>query len=296
MKALIHQPKILLIAALLAACATAPRSTTLLEQTRSDYLAAQQNPAVATYAASEWTQASEALALANAAANRAEDKAEIDKLAYLAKQKIAFSQEVAKRKAAEAEVIASAKQRDQMRLDQRTQEADQAGQRADAAQAAKAHAEGQVVAAQDASSAAQMRSQHLQMQLDALAAQKTARGLVITFGDVMFGTDLSNLSSAGRQTAQKLVEVLQQNPERTVLIEGFTDSTGTAAYNQALSERRAGAVQSVLQEMGVASQRIRSRGYGEAHPVAANTSEANRQMNRRVEIILSDASGTISQR
>jgi outer membrane protein OmpA-like peptidoglycan-associated protein len=80
------------------------------------------------------------------------------------------------------------------------------------------------------------------------------------------------------------------------LIEGYTDSTGTAPHNQDLSERRAGAVRNALQDMGVAGARVAARGYGQTNPVAANDTAQNRQLNRRVEILLSDDGGKISQR
>ena len=120
--------------------------------------------------------------------------------------------------------------------------------------------------------------------------------MVITLGDVLFGTDLARLNADGMRTAQKLANVLQQNPKRTVLIEGFTDSTGTAAHNQELSERRASAVRNALQELGVARERVAIRGYGEAYPVAANDTAQNRQLNRRVEIVLSDDTGKTTAR
>jgi outer membrane protein OmpA-like peptidoglycan-associated protein len=80
------------------------------------------------------------------------------------------------------------------------------------------------------------------------------------------------------------------------LIEGFTDSTGSADHNQQLSQRRATAVKTALLQMNVAAERIAMRGYGEAFPVAGNATAQDRQLNRRVEIILSDASGKIPQR
>ena len=144
--------------------------------------------------------------------------------------------------------------------------------------------------------AAQARTALLEAQLADLAATQTARGLVITLGDVLFGTDLARLNEDGMRTTQKLADVLQQHPQRTVLIEGFTDSTGTEAHNQELSEHRAEAVRGALQEMGVARDRIAIRGYGETHPVAANDTKENRQLNRRVEIVFSGDSGLISQR
>lgn len=120
--------------------------------------------------------------------------------------------------------------------------------------------------------------------------------MVITLGDVLFGTDMARLNPEGLRTAKKLADVLQQNPQRTVLVEGFTDSTGTAAHNQELSERRATSVRTALQEMGIAPERVAVRGYGQAYPVASNTTAQDRQLNRRVEIVLSDASGKVPQR
>lgn len=282
MKNFYFTPTLLAIAALVGACSSGPATTSLLDQTRSDYRMAQSNPNVASYAPLEMKQASDALAQANAAASHNDSAEKIDKLAYLAKQKIALTQEVAKQKSAEAEVASAGKERNKIQLDQRTNEANQA----------KESAEQSRLAAQQA----QARTAQLEAQLADLAAKKTERGMVITLGDVLFGTDLARLNSDGMRTAQKLANVLQQHPQRTVLVEGFTDSTGTAAHNQELSERRATAVRSALLELGVARERVAIRGYGESYPVAANDTAQNRQLNRRVEIILSDESGKITNR
>jgi outer membrane protein OmpA-like peptidoglycan-associated protein len=307
-------PTLLVIAAMLGACSSLPTSTTLLEQTRNDYQAAQNNPKVANYAVLEMKQASDALRLANTAASNNDSTEQVDKLAYLAKQKIALTQEVAKQKSAEADVASAGKERDQMRLDQRTNEANQSRAMAEqavsvaiAARDSAANAESRArLAERDAAVAerktqdAEARTAELEAQLAAqladLAAKKTARGLVITLGDVLFGTDLARMNPVGMRTVQKLADVLQQHPARTVLIEGFTDSTGTAAHNQELSERRAMAVQKALHDMGVADQRVSMRGYGESNPIAANDSNENRQLNRRVEIVISNANGLIAQR
>jgi len=289
-------PVILSIAALVAACGSVPTSTTLLDQTRSDYRMAQSTPTVAIYAPLEMKQASDALAQANAAASNNDSAEKIDKLAYLAKQKIALTREVAKQKSAEAEVANSGKERDQIRLDQRTNEANAANLNADRSKQAAQVAQAQTVEAQRQAQEAQVRTAQLEAQLADLAAKKTERGMVITLGDVLFGTDLARLNAQGIRSAQKLATVLEQNPKRTVLVEGFTDSTGTTAHNQALSERRANAVRSALLDLGVAPARIAVRGYGEAYSVAANDTAQNRQLNRRVEIILSDDSGQIKQR
>jgi outer membrane protein OmpA-like peptidoglycan-associated protein len=296
MKKISSMPILLAIAALVAACSSMPKTTSLLDQTRNDYLTAQSNPNVATYAPLEMKQAAEALEQANAAARDADSAAKIDKLAYVAKQKIALTQEVAKQKSAEASVASAGKERDQIRLDQRTKEADQAKISAAESKLATQVAQGETADAQRKTQEAQARAAQLEAQMADLAAKKTERGMVITLGDVLFGTDMARLNPDGMRTAQKLADVLQQNPQRTVLVEGFTDSTGTASHNQELSERRATAVRSALQELGVARERVAIRGYGQAHPVASNNTAQNRQLNRRVEIVLSDASGKVTQR
>jgi outer membrane protein OmpA-like peptidoglycan-associated protein len=296
MKKISSMPILLAIAALVAACSSMPKTTSLLDQTRNDYLTAQSNPNVANYAPLEMKQAAEALEQANAAARDADSAAKIDKLAYVAKQKIALTQEVAKQKSAEASVASARKERDQIRLDQRTNEADQAKISAAESKLATQVAQGETADAQRKTQEAQARAAQLEAQMADLAAKKTERGMVITLGDVLFGTDMARLNPDGMRTAQKLADVLQQNPQRTVLVEGFTDSTGTASHNQELSERRATAVRSALQELGVARERVAIRGYGQAHPVASNNTAQNRQLNRRVEIVLSDASGKVTQR
>ena len=282
-------PTLLLIAALIGACSSTPTTTGLLDQTRSDYQNAQAHSRIASYAPMEMKQATIAMDQANLAATHNDSAEDIDKLAYLAKQKIALTQEVARQKSAEAEVSNASKERDQMRLDQRTIEADQAKRAAQMAQ-------GDAAQAQRETQAAQARAATLEAQLADLAAKKTERGIVITLGDVLFATDQARLTPDGMRTAQKLADVLQQNQQRAVLIEGFTDSTGSSAHNQELSERRASAVRNALQEMGVARQRIAIRAFGEAYPVAANDTASSRQLNRRVEIVLSGDNGTIQQR
>lgn len=303
-------PVLLVVAALIGACSSTPKTTGLLDETRSSYQAAQSNPKVATYARLEIQQAGDALERANASARRDDSSEQIDKLAYLAKQKIALAEEVAKRRSAEADVASAGRERDRTRLNLRTMEADQAT--ADAArsrqdaQLAKdraAQADSQAALARDSAAderrrtmEAEARTASLEAQLADLAAKKTERGLVITLGDVLFGVDQTRLTADGMRTVQKLASILEKYPERSVLIEGFTDSTGTDAYNQDLSERRATTVRSALQDMGVARERIGMRGYGEEYPVAANDTKQNRQLNRRVEIIVSTGEGQIPQR
>ena len=299
----LYTPLALAVAVLLGACSSLPTSTTLLDQTHSDYRMAQASPNVNRYAPLELKQAGEALARADASANDKDKPAKVDELAYLARQKIALTQEVAQQKFAEAEVLRTGKEADQLRLQQRSNEADMAKAKAEQAQQAALMAQGDAAAAQRktdearrVAQEAQARNLQLEAQLADLAAKKTERGMVITLGDVLFGTDQARLTPEGLRTAQKLADVLQQNPQRKVLVEGFTDSTGGSAHNQELSDRRAAAVRTALAGMGIGNDRVATRGYGEAYPVAANDTAQNRQMNRRVEIVLSDETGKTVQR
>lgn len=294
---------VLAAAVSLAACGSTPTTTPLLDTARSDFVAANNNPNVAKYAQSEFRQATAALDAANAAAAKKESLEDIDKLAYVAKQRIATAQEVAKAKAAEADIATASQQRTEVLLDARTQEAERAKQAAAAASAQAAAAQGQAAEAQRQAAEADARTREAQAraaQLEALMsdlqAKKTERGLIITIGDVLFALNQATLTPNGQDTLRKLADALAQNPNRTVLVEGFADSTGNTAHNQELSERRANAVRSALLSMGVAPERVAMRGYGEAFPVAPNDSASNRALNRRVEIVLSNEGQPIAAR
>lgn len=296
-------PILVAVGIMISACSTVPRTTAQLDQTRIDFVAAQNNPNVPRFASSEMQQAGAAMIDANAAADHDDSSDKIDRLANIAKQKIAVVQEVAAQRAAAAETARNAREHDQIRLEQRTDEANQA--KNDAAQSqlvaaaavnAAADADRGRLDAQRMTLDAQTHAAQLQGQLDDLSAKKSERGMVITMGDVLFGTDQARLNPDGMHTAQKLAEVLQQNPQRSVLVEGYTDSTGNTTHNQELSERRAAAVRDALTGLGIAGDRVAVHGYGPAYPVATNDSSSNRQLNRRVEIVLSGDNGKIAQR
>ncbi|QJQ95596.1 MULTISPECIES: OmpA family protein [Halomonadaceae] len=103
---------------------------------------------------------------------------------------------------------------------------------------------------------------------------------------VTFGFDSSELTSTARSALNDVSSVLREYPETRINIAGHTDSTGSADYNQRLSERRAESVGSYLAQGGVDRSRLSMRGYGFSQPVASNDSETGRAQNRRVEITL----------
>ena len=102
--------------------------------------------------------------------------------------------------------------------------------------------------------------------------------------EVLFDYNSTALRSASRSALQEMADVFQNYPDTTIIVEGHADSTGSAAYNQRLSERRADSVAGYLQNLGVRGSRIDTLGYGESQPRATNTTASGRQMNRRVEI------------
>jgi outer membrane protein OmpA-like peptidoglycan-associated protein len=102
--------------------------------------------------------------------------------------------------------------------------------------------------------------------------------------DVLFDTNSSSLRSASRDALREMADVFEKYSDTTITVEGFTDSRGTNAYNERLSERRASSVSNYLESLGVRGSRIDSIGYGETRPRASNNTASGRQLNRRVEI------------
>jgi outer membrane protein OmpA-like peptidoglycan-associated protein len=102
--------------------------------------------------------------------------------------------------------------------------------------------------------------------------------------EVLFDFNSSALRSASRNSLREMANVFEKYPNTTIEVAGHTDSIGTNAYNQRLSNRRASSVAGYLENLGVRSSRIRSIGYGESQPRATNSTASGRQLNRRVEI------------
>jgi outer membrane protein OmpA-like peptidoglycan-associated protein len=113
------------------------------------------------------------------------------------------------------------------------------------------------------------------------------RTLLVHFdSDLLFDVSSSTLDSDGRSTLEDVAAVLGEYPKTAVVIQGHTDSTGSEELNQDLSERRAESVRGYLASRGVDPDRMAAVGMGEGYPVASNSSESGRQLNRRVDIML----------
>lgn len=117
--------------------------------------------------------------------------------------------------------------------------------------------------------------------------RQTPRGATMTMSEqVLFATDSATLRPGARERLQPLADYLRDNARVRVAIDGYTDSRGSDAHNQDLSQRRADAVRSAFDDMGVTRARFTVTGHGEADPVVANDTAANMQRNRRVEVTL----------
>jgi outer membrane protein OmpA-like peptidoglycan-associated protein len=285
--------------AILSACAAAPMKPAGSAEVRAKLSQLQSNPDLA-------NRASVAIKDADTAVRVAEtpqpDQTLARHLVFMADRKVDTARALAESSLAESQRTQLAEQRETARLDARTNEADAAKlqaavARADSAEqklaADKSRVDADAARANAASSQLQANEQQqraidLQKQIDDMNAKVTERGVVLTLGDVLFTSGQASLQPSAAGNLNKLVTFLANYPERTVMVEGHTDSVGTEDSNQGLSQRRAEAVKSYLVGQGVGSVRLTALGKGEAGAVASNDSADGRQQNRRVEVVISN--------
>ena len=257
------------------------------------------SPDAGKYAAAEVAAAHEALIEADRlAAKNKKDKA-IQEQAYVAQRHADIAgQQIAKGQA-EAKTAAAEAERQKVTLQAREQEANTARAQAEAsklqadaskqqADSARLSAEAERLQAQTAAEAAQRNAADLEAKLKELQAKQTERGIVLTLGDVLFDSGQASLKPGAASTIDRLSNFLASQPDRSLIIEGHTDSMGSDSFNQQLSESRAESVKAALVAKGIPSERIVAVGKGEAAPVAGNDTSAGRQQNRRVEIVISN--------
>lgn len=272
---------IAVVLALLAGCATTPPMNTALSQAQAHYQSASNNHDVTQAAPADMQAASTALDQALALQKRGAAKSDVDHYAYLANQRVAIAQQKADADASQASIKQAGARRGEIQLQASQQQAQ--------------HAQAQAADAANQNALTQQHNAELQRQLAALNAKQTARGIVLTLGNVLFDLNQSSIKPGGVQTIDKLAKFMQNYPERNVIVEGYTDSTGSASYNMDLSRRRADAVKTELVSAGTNPQRIVTKGFGAQSPVANNSTSSGRQQNRRVEVVISDTDGNFAQ-
>jgi outer membrane protein OmpA-like peptidoglycan-associated protein len=280
-----------------AGCETAPETGGALDQARAAVAAAEADPNVAKYAPTELDRARKLLVNAQGSA---EEKGVKDvttaHYAYLAEQMARIAEQRAHEQVAIARIKAGETERQKILLSAREGEANQALAQARDAQSAAEQARNEAQNAQAELAAAQAEARRLASELQNVKTAQTSRGLVLTLDDVLFDTGQAQLKSGARRTLDQIAQFLNENPERRVQVEGFTDSQGANGYNLELSQSRADAVAMAIIQRGIDAQRVRALGYGEEFPVASNADSGTRQLNRRVEIIVGNADAPIPAR
>jgi outer membrane protein OmpA-like peptidoglycan-associated protein len=126
----------------------------------------------------------------------------------------------------------------------------------------------------------------LRVQLQSMSARSEDRGQVMTISGEAFASGQHRLRPEAVDNLQKVIDLIDANPGAGVLIEGHTDSQGSANLNQALSQRRAEAVRDALIQKGVDGSRLRALGLGKDRPIADNGTADGRARNRRVEVVV----------
>jgi outer membrane protein OmpA-like peptidoglycan-associated protein len=270
-----------------AGCGGLPDRVDSVEQARESIAEISSEPLAGRVASQELQAARDALSSADEAYEEREPIQLIEHRAYVAQRYADISRELVSEAQAREEVERGEAERNRIIAEARAREA-QAAQRA--AEEAARELELQTRAVDEQSQvadAAQARARNLERELEELQAEETDRGLVLTLGDVLFETGQASLMPGAMTTVGRLAQFMGDYPERTVRIEGHTDSVGSDTLNQQLSEQRAAAVRDALVARGVDPGRIQTVGYGEARPVASNDTSGGRQQNRRIEVVVS---------
>ncbi len=120
-----------------------------------------------------------------------------------------------------------------------------------------------------------------------LETRDTARGLIVNMSDVLFDTGKFNLRPAAREKLARISGIVLSHPGLKLEVEGHTDSVGSDSFNQTLSDQRANSVREYLVGAGIPSAVVTAKGFGKTMPVTSNDTAAGRQMNRRVELVVS---------
>ena len=286
--------------ALLAGCASTPRSSPELARARNAVETLSSHPRAMEAAEPDLKAARAELSRADNALRKGKPMIEVNQLAYLALRHAQAGQASVDAARSQAEVAQSTEQRQQLLLEAQKHQAMTAQQQAQSAQQQVQSARNEAQQARSEAQAAQQqlaseRQQFKQLQKEQLGAQQTDQGMVVTLSNVLFNTGKATLQPGAHLQLDRLAGYLKDHPKERVLIEGNTDSTGSADYNQKLSAARAQAVGQGLELRGVPRNQYQTIGLGEAYPVAGNESAAGRQQNRRVDIVFSNPAGQFSE-
>lgn len=278
---LFHGITIPLVALLVAACSSTSTLDNRTEQLRAEFDMLSEQGALQEHAAIEGQKARDELERLEEMVDDNADESEIQQQLYMVERQIDVVRETMQMQQADAVIDSADSDRKDVIISQREEELREAESRADMMEVAASNAEQML---------AEMQGQVevLQEEVEDLSATETDRGMVLTLGDILFEVNESDLKNSSTSGINKVAEFLNNYPEREILIEGHTDSTGSAEYNQELSVARAESVKDALVSYGVDSDRIDTDGFGQDRPVADNDTDFGRTQNRRVEIVILD--------
>lgn len=280
------------VAMVLTACGSTPAHEDELASARDAISQVETSQDAGRFAAAEISAAHESLREAERLAREHKSRKEVHQAAYVARRHADIAAEQIAKGQAEEKTAAAEQARQRVLLQAREEEAARAKAQADAA---RQQAESERQQAQMRAEAAQNEAAALAEQLRDLQAKQTDRGLVLTLGDVLFDTGKATLKPGAASTIDRLAQFLERAPDRSVAIEGHTDSVGGEDYNLRLSEARADSVKAALVAKGIDARRVTTVGKGEGEPVAGNDNAAGRQQNRRVAIIVSNPPSVAQQ-
>jgi len=193
--------------------------------------------------------------------------------------RIAADQNEADRLKRENDAKTAAAQAEAARLKQEN-DAQRASSQADLDRAARDKAQAET-------EKAELRAQLLSQFNMILQTRDTARGLIVNMSDVLFDTAKYSLRPLAREKLAKVAGIVSGHPGLRLDVEGHTDSVGNDEYNQRLSEQRGESVRDYLTGEGMAAGSVSTKGFGKTQPVATNDTSEGRQLNRRVELVIS---------
>ena len=279
-----------------------PGSKSVSTAARAAVQAAEDARLIALKRQEETSEANERAAAAKRAADAEQQRVQAEEQQRLESERRARAE--AERAAAQAEADRHRAEAERQRIEAERQHAEAERQRAEAAVAAekaaqeRQSAQAEVERARQAAEQARLEQVRQRQQLveefnRVLETRETGRGLIVNMSGVWFDTGKATLKPGAREKLSKIAGILASRSGLKLEIEGHTDNTGSEDLNQELSERRAMAVRDFLAQQGVNASSITVHGLGESEPVASNDTAVGRQLNRRVEMIVSgDIIGT----
>ena len=262
----------LILGLLLVNCAGTPNANPA-KKARSAYEDIKDDSLIVNKAPDELREAEEAVNEVEVAKEQGEDQAAISRKVLLAEQQVRIAKKTAELRAAQDEV--RRRMAELRTIKKQMEEVERQG----------------IISGQ-----IKQTPEERARRLIYFESRQNDRGLILRFKNIRFSSEGASLMSNAEQPINELADFLRLYPGRKILIEGHTDNTGSEGFNQRLSEQRANVVRDALISRGVDSSRVRSVGIGEAYPIASNDTEAGRAKNRRVDVVVSDENGVITDR